>query len=99
MSYLVLCTFDLENADSSDYIEAYAALEEIGLFKEVEADNGSTVTLPNTVTLGKFEGTSAKSVQNEVLERIKGKFNTLRLKSKIFITASSGWSWKQSKTS
>lgn len=33
MSYLAFCTFDLKNASSQDYKNAYADLEEIGLTK------------------------------------------------------------------
>ena len=51
MSYLVLCTFDLENASSEDYKNAYRVLEEIGLSKETTSDTSSIVTLPNTVTI------------------------------------------------
>lgn len=95
MVYLVLCTFDLEGARSEDYDNAYTALEKIGLSKEVIAGNGNKVKLPNTVTIGEFEGASSTSVKEEIAEMVKKSFKTLRLKSKIFITVSSGWGWTQ----
>lgn len=98
MSYLVLCTFDLENASSEDYNNAYRVLEEIGLSKETTSDTSSIVTLPNTVTIGKFNGVSPISIKEDILAQIKNGFKALRLKSKIFIIVSSGWSWAQSKT-
>lgn len=96
MSYLVLCTFDLENASSEDYNNAYKVLKKIGLSKEVTSDTNSIVTLPNTVTMGKFNGVSSSLIKEDVLTQIKNEFKALRLKSKIFITVSSGWSWSQS---
>ncbi len=98
MAYLVLCTFDLENAKSKDYDDAYDALEEIGLSKNVESDSGKDITLPNTVTIGKFSGESKLEVRNSIIKQIKNKFKQLGFKSKIFITVSSGWSWIQSNT-
>lgn len=95
MAYLVLCTFDLEGARSEDYEKAYIALEKIGLSKEIIADNGNKVKLPNTVTVGKFEGESTTSVKDNLSERVKNSFKNLGLKSKIFITVSSGWGWTQ----
>lgn len=98
MSYLVLCTFDLENASSEDYKNAYNALEQIGLYKEAIPKNGMAITLPNTVTIGEFNGDTASLVKEDILTQIKNEFKALRLKSKIFITVSSGWSWSQSTT-
>jgi hypothetical protein len=40
MSYLAFCTFDLKNASSQDYKDAYADLEEIGLRKVQKSDKG-----------------------------------------------------------
>lgn len=95
MAYLVLCTFDLEGARSEDYVNAYTALEKIGLLKNITGGSGKTVTLPNTVTIGEFEGTSTTTVKEEIADRVKKSFKDLGLKSKIFITVSSGWGWTQ----
>ena len=98
MSYLVLCTFDLENASLEDYKNAYRVLEEIGLYKEAIPKSGTAITLPNTVTMGEFNGDNVSLVKENILVQIKNKFKALRLKSKIFITVSSGWSWSQATT-
>lgn len=98
MSYLVLCTFDLENASSEDYKNAYTALEQIGLYKEAIPKSGTAITLPNTVTIGEFNGDTSSLVKEDILSQIKNEFKVLRLKSKIFITVSSSWSWSQSTT-
>lgn len=99
MAYLVLCTFDLEGARSEDYEKAYVALEKIRLLKKTTGSSGKTVTLPNTVTIGEFEGASVTSVKDEIAERVKKSFNNLELKAKIFITVSqSGWGWTQVST-
>jgi len=52
MSYLAFCTFDLKNASSQDYRNAYSDLAEIGLSKIRAADNGNEIVIPTTSVMG-----------------------------------------------
>jgi hypothetical protein len=48
MSFFVLCTFDLKNANRQDYENAYADLEELGLKRVIVGDQGGKVVIPTT---------------------------------------------------
>lgn len=93
MSYLVFCTFDLKAADSSDYDNAYADLEELGLSK-VQKNNlkGETV-IPTTSVMGTYTGSSAASVRDDVRAKVKAAFTARRLKSEIFVVVGSEGTW------
>jgi len=69
MSYLVFCTFDLKNATSTDYQNAYADPGKIGLKKVHKSDQGHDVVIPTTATTEDFNGTSAASVRNDIRDR------------------------------
>ena len=66
MSYLVTCTFDLKNASSADYQNAYIDLAKMGLKKTVIADNKNSVVAPTTMTIGEFNGQSASAVRDDI---------------------------------
>ena len=74
MSYLVFCTFDLKNASSQDYKNAYADLEAIGLTKIQKSDKGSDVVIPTTSAMGIFNGNSSGEVRDYVRDKVKGRF-------------------------
>lgn len=93
MSYFVTCSFDLVDADSSDYENAYEALQEIGLDTEIESKDGKIIQLPNTTTVGKFDGSDCASVRTFVMDKVKISFKNLSLKSKIFISVGGDWCW------
>ena len=75
MSYLVFCTFDLKRASSTDYQNAYADLEKIGLKKVHKTDQGSDVVIPTTAAMGAFNGTSAASIRSDIHKRVKAAFS------------------------
>ncbi len=54
MSYFAVCTFDLKNANYDDYQKAYSDLAQIGLNKQLNSSQGSTITLPTTTTAGEY---------------------------------------------
>lgn len=93
MSYFVVCTFDLKNADYKDYQDAYADLAKIGLSRKITSDKNGSITLPTTTTAGEFNGTSASSVRDDVCDRVKKAFAARRFKSEIFVSVGGDWSW------
>jgi len=93
MSYFVVCTFDLANASYEDYENAYADLDQLGLHRQVTSDKGTKITLPTTTTAGEFNGQSAGSVRDHVIERVKKAFAARRFKSEIFVSVGGNWSW------
>lgn len=98
MSYLVFCTFDLEDASSQDYEVAYEDLEDIGLFKVVKATNGNNVVIPTTSVMGEFNGTDKNSVRNDIRTAVKKAFGARGFTSEIFITVGGDWCWGAAST-
>lgn len=93
MSYLVFCTFDLKNATSTDYQNAYADLEKIGLTKVHKSDQGGAVVIPTTSAMGVFTGASAASVRDDIRTKVKTAFSARRFKSEIFFVVGGEWAW------
>jgi len=92
MSYLVFCTFDLKNATSQDYQNAYTDLAKIGLVK-VHENNGKQAVIPTTAAMGFFDGEKASAVCEAVRDRVKAAFAARRFKSELFFTVGGNWSW------
>lgn len=97
MSYTVFCTFDLKNASSTDYKNAYADLEGIGLKKVVAGTNGDVV-IPTTSTYGTFNGSSVTSVRDDIREAVKKAFKARGFKSEIFVVVGANGTWGSTTT-
>lgn len=93
MSYLVFCTFDLKNASSQDYQNAYADLGAQGLKKVIIADNGNNVVIPTTSVMGTFNGSDVTSVRDSLRSLVKAAFAKRGFKSEIFIVVGGDWAW------
>jgi hypothetical protein len=99
MSYLVFCTFDLKNASSQDYQNAYADLAAIGLRKIHTNSVGGQVVIPTTAAMGTFNGPTASAVCQDIRERVRATFTSRRLKSEIFVTTGGeDWAWSPATT-
>lgn len=98
MNYLVYCTFDLKNASSRDYDDAYLDLKSIGLTRVVVASKGEQVIIPTTSVLGTFNSTSAVDASEYVREKIKAAFASRGFRSEIFVIGASDWAWTGSTT-
>jgi len=93
MSYFVLCTFDLKNANRQDYENAYADLEELGLKRVIVGDQGGNVVIPTTTVTGPFTGANASAVRDFVREKVKKAFAARRFVSEIFVLVGDNWAW------
>jgi hypothetical protein len=93
MSYLVTCTFDLKNATSRDYQNAYTELEGLGLKRVVVSGQGREVVAPTTMTIGTFTGRTAAAVQEHIRNLVKAAFATRGFSSEIFVTVGDNWAW------
>lgn len=93
MSYFVSCTFDLKNASPRDYAKAYSELAKIGLTRVLVSSKGNKISLPNTVAVGEFSGTSAGALRDDLSNRIKAVFVSCGFDSEIFVTVGGDWAW------
>ena len=94
MSYGVLCTFDLKNASSTDYQNAYAVLEKLGLRRAHDNSNRGKSVIPTTTVLGSYDGASAAAIRDNVRTKIKNAFTSLGLRSEIFVVVGgTDWTW------
>jgi hypothetical protein len=98
VTYLVFCTFDLKNASSTDYQNAYADLAQIGLKKVYKSDSGGDVVIPTTAAMGEFNGESAPAVRDYVRDKVKSAFAARRFKSEIFVVVGGNWAWGAAST-
>lgn len=97
MSYQVTCTFDLKNASSQDYTNAYADLKAIGLSRVIKGDSGQVV-IPTTMTMGYFDAASAGAARDAIRSRVSDAFKARKLKSEIFVTVGGDWAWGSTTT-
>jgi len=93
MSYFVFCTFDLKNATASDYKDAYADLETLGLKKVIVSGQNTNVVIPTTSVAGTFEGASASAVRDTLCDRVQQAFKARRFSSEIFVVVGGDWAW------
>lgn len=98
MSYLVFCTFDLQNATSQNYKDAYSDLKKIGLEKVQKSDQGNVVVIPTTSVMGGYDGDSAPGIRDEVRDRVKRAFNARGFRSEIFVVVGGNWAWGAAST-
>ena len=98
MTYLVFCTFDLKNASASDYQNAYADLNALGLKKVHKAGNGTDVVIPTTAAMGEFNGSSAAAVRDSISQQVRTAFANRRFKSEIFVVVGGDWAWGANST-
>ena len=94
MSYVALCTFDLKNASSTDYQNAYNDLQKLGLTKVQSNDQGGNTVIPTTTVLGSFTGASASAIRDDLRAKIKSAFTARRFRSEIFVVVGgTDWTW------
>jgi hypothetical protein len=98
MSYLVFVTFDLKNASSADYQDAYADLSNLGLERVVAVGSGNDVVIPTTSVLGKYNGGTAAAVRDKVKVEVKDAFSGRGFDSEIFVIVGGDWAWGASST-
>ena len=92
MSYLVFVTFDLKNASSQNYQDAYSDLDKLGL-KRVQKSGEVTSVIPTTAAMGFFDGESASKVCAALRDRVRSAFVARKLKSEIFVVTGGDWAW------
>ncbi len=98
MSYLVFVTFDLKNASSEDYKNAYADLDKLGLKRVHKNGRGGNDVIPTTAVMGFFDGTGASKVCEDIRDRVLAAFDARKFKSEIFLVSGGDWAWVASTT-
>jgi len=93
MGYIVFCTFDLKNASSQDYQNAYSDLQNIGLSQIQTSSTGSKVVIPTTSVMGEFTGVSRDAVRDDLRSRVKAAFTARKFTSEIFVVVGGDWAW------
>lgn len=93
MSYLVFCTFDLKNASSQDYQNAYSDLAKLGLNKVHKTAQGADSVIPTTAVMGFFNGGGASVVCADLRTKVQAAFKARGFKSEVFVVVGGDWSW------
>lgn len=94
---MAFCTFDLKGASSTDYKNAYADLEDIGL-KRVVVGSANNVVIPTTSVYGTFNSSSVASVRDHVRTKAKEAFKARGFTSEIFVIAGENGTWGSTTT-
>lgn len=89
MSYLVICTFEIIDANQEDFKHAYAELAKLGLMR-VRNINGLAV-MPAASVIGEFDGRTPRLVMRHVERGIKAVFFNRRVRVEFFIYVVGGW--------
>lgn len=94
MTFGVLCTFDLKNASSTDYQNAYADLAAMGLHRAQDNASGGKTVIPTTTVLGSYNGADATSVREHVRTKVQAAFKARGFTSEIFlVVGGTDWTW------
>lgn len=93
MNYFVICTFDLKKATSTDYKNAYADLEGLGLKKVMVYDGNKQYVIPTTTVAGTYTGQSGVAVRDYVLQKVKAAFATRGFSSEILVVVAENSTW------
>src|SRR5215211_4791322 len=91
--FFVVCTFDLKNATYTDYQNAYADLERLGLRRTVVSDHGHNVVAPTTTAMGAYSGQSTATVRDQVRAHVQSVFRARGFKSEIFVVVGNDSTW------
>ena len=94
MSFMVVLTFDIHNGDSEDYQTVTDALNKKGLKKFATAEDGDRVDLPENTYIGKFDGSSAGDIANEIRSWAVDIFKAAALHGQVFVMAGDDWAWR-----
>lgn len=92
-THLVTLAFDLQNADSDDYDNADRELAKLGLTRQLQATNGTTVTLPYNTYAGEFTGVTAAQVRNDVRNLAMAALQQCQVTGKLFVAVGGNWAW------
>jgi len=91
MTYLVLCVFDLRNANRDDYKYVYLDLADIGLRRSVKSDGGPSFQLPGITVMGTVEGRSVEEVRTRVGKSVQSILKGRSVRGDFFVVVSSDW--------
>jgi len=94
MSFIAFCTFDLKNASSVDYQNAYADLQKLGLTKVHKNSAGGNSVIPTTSVMGAWNGSSAAAIRDDVRDKVQTAFTARGFRSEIFVVVGGeDWGW------
>jgi hypothetical protein len=91
MTYLVLCIFDLKDAQRDDYHYAFMDLGTIGLRRAIKSDAVPTFQLPATAVMGMIAGNTVDEVRTAVGRQVQGLFKARGLRADFFVVVCGDW--------
>jgi hypothetical protein len=91
MTYLVLCVFELKQANREDYNYAYMDLGTIGLRRAVKSEAVTAFHLPGPTVMGVIEGRTVDEVRTSVGQQVQGLFKARGLKADFFVVVCGDW--------
>lgn len=99
MNFLVVVSFDLQNATSPDYVAVASRLASVGLRHQLVGTDGSTQVLPSTTYAGTFAGVTAGEVRDSVVGTVATAFKACGVSARFFVFVGDNWAWSCDNTS
>ena len=96
MSWLVVLTYELYNAEIQDYELVNSNLVKIGLINEIISSGGAKSQLPARTFAGQFSkdaNNTSQDIVNYIEEKASSILSDLGLQGKIFVSVGDNWSW------
>jgi hypothetical protein len=96
VSLYVVVTFDLRDADASDYDFVKEKLEEMGLVNYEISREGKMIELPANVYVGEFDDDFKKptELRDFVTPHLKKILKDRELKGRYFVFVGENWAWR-----
>lgn len=94
MSCLVIVTFDLEDASSSDYRHVRNDLEAIGLTNNaIQSYDRRAIPLPYNTFAREFAAEDPAWVRDVFADQVRDVFRHCKVSGPIFIGVGADWAW------
>jgi len=93
MDYLVVVSLELNCLDAGSYDCMYARLKDIGLERSLTDQSGRERTLPAATVAGKFKGSSARNIRNDICTKVGVVFDHCEMGGKALIAVGGDWDW------
>lgn len=96
MSWLVILTYELYNAEIQDYELVNNSLIELGLINEIISSGGAKTLLPARTFATQFSkdaNNTSQDIVNYIEDKVSAILNDLGLEGKVFVSVGDNWSW------
>ncbi|MBS3756677.1 MAG: hypothetical protein KGY56_13335 [Desulfobacterales bacterium] len=93
MDLFVVCAFEFKHEKNQDFRNAYAALANLGLKRDLVSETGQRFLLPTGIAAGALKSSRKSKLREDLCVQAKEAFAALGVEAEIFITVCGKWAW------